>query len=111
MQEFVIQQFIQFDNGIGGFIEDWDSFETVQGYIDLITGTDLNNVQNAITEQSTHILIIPTYTEGIKDNMRVVDKDNRYYSITYSDNPVGLNHHNELYLTFGGVLNDYGFQV
>lgn len=105
MQEFFIQQFTQIDDGIGGSIEEWDDFKTVEGYIDLITGTDLNNVQNAITEQSTHILIIPIYTEGITDDMRVVDKDSRYYSITYSDNPVGLNHHNELYLTFGGVLN------
>ena len=104
-QEFLIQQFTQVDDGIGGSIEEWDDFKIVEGYIDLITGTDLNNVQNAITEQSTHILIIPSFTEGITDNMRVVDKDSRYYSITYSDNPVGLNHHNELYLTFGGVLN------
>lgn len=105
MQEFLIQQFTQLDDGIGGSIEEWNDFKPVEGYIDLITGTDLNNVQNAITEQSTHILIVPTFTEGITDNMRVVDKDSRYYSITYSDNPVGLNHHNELYLTFGGVLD------
>lgn len=105
MHEFVIQKMTQADDGIGGVIEEWADFKTVQGYIDLITGTDLNNVQNAIFEQSTHILIIPDYTEGITDSMRVVDKDNRYYSITYSDNPVGLNHHNELYCKFGGVLN------
>lgn len=103
-QEFIIQYKTQKDNDIGGFDEGWFKFETVQGYIDLITGTDLNTVQNAIFEQSTHIIIIPEYTEGITNDMRVVDKDKRYYSITYSDNPVGVNHHNELYLKFGGVL-------
>ena len=105
MQTFEIEVMAQVDDGIGGFTENWAPFKTVQGYLDLITGTDLNTLQNAFTEQSTHLLIIPIYTEGITDDMRVVDNDNRYYSITYSDNPVGLNHHNELYLTFGGVLD------
>ncbi|HFU3963061.1 TPA: head-tail adaptor protein [Streptococcus suis] len=105
MQTFEIEVMAQVDDGIGGFIEDWAPFKTVQGYLDLIAGTDLNTLQNAFTEQSTHALIIPIYTDGITDKMRVVDADNRWYSITYSDNPVGLNHHNELYLTFGGVLD------
>lgn len=105
MQSFEIQQKKQVDDGIGGYIEEWKEFVAVEGYIDLLTGTDQNNVQNAFVEDSTHVLIIPDYTPGITDNMRVVDKDNRYYSITYSDNPVGINHHNEIYLTFGGVLD------
>lgn len=105
MQSFKIQQKKQDDDGIGGFIEVWKEFTTADGYIDLITGTDQNNVQNAFVEDSTHVLIIPDYTPGITDNMRVVDKDNRFYAITYSDNPVGVNHHNEIYLTYGGVLD------
>lgn len=105
MQTFKIEVMAQVDDGIGGFIEDWAPFKTVQGYIDLITGTDLNTLQNAFTEQSTHILIIPTFTEGITDKMRVVDSQKRYYTITYADDPVGLGHHNELYIKFGGVID------
>ena len=105
MQSFEIQQKKQVDDEIGGFVDEWEKLITVQGYIDLLTGTNQNNVQNAFVEDSTHILIIPDYTEGITDNMRVVDSDNRYYLITYSDNPVGINHHNEVYLTFGGLLD------
>lgn len=105
MQSFDIQHKTQVDDGLGGFTEGWDVFTSVEGYIDLITGTDQNNVQNAFVEDSTHILIIPEYTQGITDNMRVVDSDSRYYTITYSDNPVGVNHHNEVYLTYGGVLD------
>jgi len=103
MQTFEIEVMAQVDDGIGGFTENWASFKTVQGYLDLITGTDLNTLQNAFTEQSTHVLIIPTYTDGITDKMRVVDADNRWYSITYADDPVGVGHHNELYIKFGGV--------
>lgn len=105
MQTFEIEVMAQVDDGIGGFTEDWAPFKTVQGYIDLITGTDLNTLQNAFTEQSTHILIIPTFTEGITDKMRVVDSQKRYYTITYADDPVGLGHHNELYIKFGGVID------
>lgn len=105
MQTFEIEVMAQVDDGIGGFIEDWAPFKTVQGYIDLITGTDLNTLQNAFTEQSTHVLIIPQFTHGITDKMRVVDSQNRNYTITYADDPVGVGHHNELYIKFGGVLN------
>ncbi|HFI0686996.1 TPA: head-tail adaptor protein [Streptococcus suis] len=105
MQTFEIEVMAQVDDGIGGFTENWAPFKAIQGYLDLITGTDLNTLQNAFTEQSTHVLIIPIYTDGITDDMRVVDADNRWYSITYADDPVGQHHHNELYVKYGGVLN------
>ncbi|HFI0593031.1 TPA: head-tail adaptor protein [Streptococcus suis] len=105
MQTFEIEVMAQVDDGIGGFTENLAPFKTVQGYLDLITGTDLNTLQNAFTEQSTHVLIIPQFTDGITDKMRVVDSQNRYYTITYADDPVGAGHHNELYVKYGGVLN------
>ena len=104
-QTFTIQQFSQVDDGIGGYTEDWSKFKTVKGYLDLVTGTDINAVQNAIIEQSTHVVIIPSFTTGITDKMRVVDTANRWYSITYADDPVGQHHHNELYVKFGGVID------
>lgn len=104
MNTFTIEMKERVDDGLGGYIEEWTAVKTVEGYLDLLSGTDLNSAQNAITEESTHVLVIPSYTEGITDKMRVVDDDNRFYHITYADNPVGINHHNELYLTFGGVL-------
>lgn len=104
MQTFTIQERTTVDDGISGVIESWDEFTTVEGYIDMLSGTDLNSLQSAITEESTHILIIPGYTPGITDKMRVVH-GNRFYAITYSDNPVGQNHHNELYLKYGGVAH------
>lgn len=105
MNLFTIQKKAQVPDGIAGFKEDWTRFKEVEGYIDLVTGTDLNNMQNAFIEQSTHILIIPIYTEGITDDMRIVDANNRYYNITYSDDPMGVKHHNEIYCKFGGVLD------
>lgn len=105
MQQFIIQQYTQKDDGIGGFKEEWASFKDVLGYLDLVTGTDQNTSQNAILEQSTHVMVIPEFTQGITDKMRVLDGNGRYYDVTYSDDPVGVGHHNELYLTFGGVVD------
>lgn len=106
-QTFRIQQKIQTDDDIGGFNELWSDFTTLDGYIDLVNGTDINTVQNAYTEQSTHILVIPEYPVAttITDEMRVIDSVGRFYVVNYVDDPVGVHHHLEIYLTFGGVEN------
>lgn len=102
-QSFVIQEVKgQKSDGMGGLIDDWKPVKPVSGYLDLLTGTNENALQNASVEDSTHILVIPDFTVGITDEMRVVDSTGRIYEITYSDDPVGIHHHNELYLKFGG---------
>ena len=104
MNRFLIQSKTQADDGIGGFTEDWSDLKEVFGYLDLVTGTDLNSVQNAIIEQSTHVLILPEFISWVTAEMRIVDSLKRYYTITYADDPMGVHHHNELYCKFGGVI-------
>jgi len=105
-QEIQIQEIKkQISDGVGGLVNEWGLYKKVFGFIDLVTGTDQNAEQNAFVEDSTHILIIPEFTSGIKDDMRIVDDMNRCYLVTYSDNPVNVSHHNEIYLKFEGVLN------
>ena len=103
MRKFTIKQKSQVDDNIGGFTESWDTLKDVYGYLDMLSGTDENTVQNAFTEQSTHVLIIPQYTAGINDGTRVVDDTGRWYAITFVDDPVGVHHHLEVYCTFGGA--------
>ena len=105
MNRFLIQAKTQADDGIGGFTEDWSDLKEVFGYLDLVTGTDLNSVQNAIIEQSTHLLILPEFISWVTADMRIVDDQKRYYTITYADDPMGVHHHNELYCKFGGVIS------
>ena len=104
-QPFRIQAETKTPDGIGGFTTDWSDVFNVRGYIDLLTGTDQNTQQNAFIELSTHILVIPTYVDGITDAMRVIDGANRSYQITYVDDPVGQHHHLEIYLKFGGITS------
>ena len=105
MNRFLIQAKTQADDNIGGFTEDWSDLKEVFGYLDLVTGTDLNSVQNAIIEQSTHVLILPEFISWVTADMRIVDSLKRYYTITYADDPMGVHHHNELYCKFGGVIS------
>lgn len=96
----LIQKVKYKSDGAGGKLPDgYETFEVVYGVLDFLSGTDRNTVQNAVTEDSTHVLVILDYIDGITDNMRVVDENYRVYDITYSDNPAGQNNHNELYLT------------
>jgi SPP1 family predicted phage head-tail adaptor len=104
-QQLKIQEVTQVPDGIGNFTETWDDLYTVYGYLDLVNGTDLAGAQNAFVEESTHLLVIPTYQSGVTDKMRVVDGQGRYYHVNYVDDPVGVHHHLELYLTYGGVTN------
>ena len=105
MNRFILQAKTQADDGIGGFTEDWSDLKEVFGYLDLVTGTDLNSVQNAIIEQSTHVLILPEFISWVTADMRIVDDQKRFYLITYADDPMGVHHHNELYCKFGGVIS------
>lgn len=96
----LIQEVTSVSDGMGGTLPDKvDDVAVIYGILDLLNGTERTGTQNALTEESTHVLVTLEYTEGITDNMRVVDRDGRVYDITYSDDPAGQHHHNELLLT------------
>lgn len=100
LQPHLIQKIDPQPDGMGGYLPgEPTDFKVVYGVLDLLNGSDRDATDNAITENSTHVLVIPSYTDGITDNMRVVDSSYRVYDITFSDNPGGQNHHNELLLT------------
>lgn len=106
-QKFTIQEIKgQKPDGLGGLIDNWVLFGEVSGYLDLLTGADNLGQQHAFVEESTHVVVLPVFTEGVTAAMRLVDTFQRYYAITYVDNPVNVNHHQELYVTFGGVLDE-----
>ena len=102
-KEFLLQTRVLVDDGIGGVEEDWMDYITILGYLDMLSGTDLpaGGLNNAYVEESTHVLIIPDIPpEAIDDSMRVVEGTDRFYDITYVDNPVGVDHHLEVYLRY-----------
>lgn len=104
-QTLIIQSVVQTEDGIGGVVESWQDAKAVKGYVDLITGTDNNfSVQKAITEDSTHVVILPSYEAGIDTNMRLLDEQKRAYLITHVDDVMNIHHHLEIYCRFDGVV-------
>lgn len=102
--KYTIQKYEDVQQDLGDYEATWSDLGVVDGFLDMLTGTDVNDVQNAIIEQSTHVLIVmPIPDFVITDKMRVIFNGN-YYSITYVDDPVGQHHHLEIYLTYGGVI-------
>ena len=87
-------------DGMGGIIQEWNPAGSLTGILDMISGSNQNIMtQNAILEQSTHMLMTD-YREDLNDAMRILDHKGRVYSINYIDDPVGIGHHLEIYLTY-----------
>lgn len=83
-------------NSLGQIIHDFQETVSFDGWIDFLSGEESNN-QNAITADSTHVIItFETNLEiAISDRIRFKDKD---YEVTYVDNPMELNDHLEIFL-------------
>lgn len=97
-KEYKVQVNTPVDNNIGGFVSSWNDLRTIYGWIDYLSGTDQNTLQNALTQESTHILVTDRIYAGITGKMRIVDAYGRDYQITFVDNPGNEDHHLEIYL-------------
>lgn len=83
-------------NSLGQIIHDFQESSTFGGWIDFLGGEESIS-QNAITADSTHIIItFETRLEiSISDRVRFKDRD---YEVTYVDNPMELDDHLEIFL-------------
>lgn len=88
-------------DGYGGSKETLtDTGVSLHGYLDLLSGTNRAlNSQNAIIEESTHVLVVPAFRDDLNDREFIKDQAGRLYKITYIDNPVGVGHHLEIFLS------------
>ena len=102
MDRFLVKQLKQVEDGIGGYVESYQTIYMGSGFLDLMTGTNENTVENASVEESTHILVTEWFEEHnqvIQANM-IVDFSDTRYRITYVDNPTGYDDHLEIYLKY-----------
>lgn len=84
------------ENKLGQPIYTFEPRETFQGYLDLITGSDLDTKRNDFLGDSTHIII--TFDVGTDvDNFDRIEVEGISYEITKVDNPMNLGHHLEIY--------------
>lgn len=86
------------ENRLGEPIFEFSELTKLEGYLDLMTGSDLPNDQNSFIEESSHIFITFDLTEEIKaEDVLKDEKTGLEYEITFVDNVMGLGHHFEIY--------------
>lgn len=92
-------------NSIGEDVSDWQTVQSIWGFLDLQSGDSKHTTYNAKMQESTHIFMadyVPL-AEGVKaENARAVDEDGLVYDVMLFDDPMKLHEHWEIYLKFTG---------
>nr|WP_254610463.1 head-tail adaptor protein [Streptococcus suis] len=86
-------------NRLGQDIYDYVESSNIEGWLDMLAGTEADRAQSLQT--SSHVFI----TDQIDIDLNQSDRlktDHVVYEVTYIDNPVNLNHHLEIYLKVAG---------
>ena len=99
-QVFKVQDRILTPNGVGGHTETFSDSFTIDGFLDLLSGTDYrgNVVNNAFIKDSTHVLLSDMDIR-LHEGLRIVQASSgQTYQIVFVDDPVGLRRHLELYV-------------
>jgi SPP1 family predicted phage head-tail adaptor len=94
-------------NEIGESIPKWETVHTLKGFIDLSSGDARRTTYHAKIQESTHMFIcdyVEIDSSITAENSRMII-NGRIYDVTYIDNPMELNKHLEIYLTFTGGQN------
>lgn len=99
MSEFELKREKQVgENELDEPILKYDTFKTLDGWLDLLSGSDEQQYQNSMLATSTHIFITEDTSDEILNTDRLYDVKNEIeYEITFADDPMGLDHHYEVY--------------
>ncbi len=91
-------------NAIGEAVQEWQTVQSILGFLDLQAGESKYTTFNAKMQESTHVFIADyiSLDKSIKaENSRMVIEGNRY-DVVLIDDPMGLHKHIEIYLKFTG---------
>lgn len=82
-------------------VETWNTYTTINGWLDYQSGSaDMQNF-NAKIKETTHIFICDYLSLPSEEESRLLI-DEKPYEILYIDNPMVLNYHCEIYLKYVG---------
>lgn len=99
-----IQTYTTTKNRIGEPVQEWQTVQSIKGWLDLSSGEARYNTFNAKIQESTHLFIadyVPL-DESIKaENSRMIVNGGRY-DITLIDDPMGMHKQLEIFLKYTG---------
>lgn len=93
-------------NRIGESVASWQDVQTLNGFLDMTSGSTNYRNNSTKSEQSTHVFIcdyVELDSRINKRNSRMI-VNGTVYDIDYIDNPMGLNDHLEIMLESKGDL-------
>jgi head-tail adaptor len=101
-QSIVIQLGTPTQTSTGGQTISWSTQATVNGYIDLMSGSQQQRA-NKVLSEATHIMLCKSGLTLDREKMYRVSFGGDYYRILYCDDV--FSHHSEIYLVRSGVDN------
>ncbi|MGN0621353.1 MAG: head-tail adaptor protein [Porcipelethomonas sp.] len=99
-----IQIFSTAENEIGEAVRQWETVQTLKGWLDLSGGDSKYSSYNAKIQESTHVFIsdyVPPDSRITAEKSRMLI-NGRVYDIMLIDNPMELCQQLEVYLKFTG---------
>lgn len=94
-------------NVIGEQIKGFTNVQSINGWLDLVSGDSKYRTYDTKLQESTHVFIadyVRLDTQIKAENSRMVI-DGQIYDVMLIDNPMGLNKQLEIYLKFTGGQN------
>ena len=91
-------------NVIGETTPNWQTVQTLRGFLDMSSGEARYTTYNAKVQESTHVFLcdyVPLHALVKAEQARMLINGKRY-DILMIDNPMELNQHYEIYLKFTG---------
>lgn len=91
-------------NKIGEAVKEWQTVQTLTGWLDLASGDSKYVSFNAKMQETTHVFIadyVPLDSAITAENSRVIISG-KSYDVMYFDNPMELNSQWEIYLKYVG---------
>ena len=89
-------------NAIGEAVQEWETVQSITGWLDLSSGDSKYTTFNAKVQESTHIFIADYVALDAKaENSRLVVNGERY-DVMLIDDPMGMHKQLEIYLKYTG---------
>ncbi len=89
---------------IGSWAPVWATLGTFTGFMDYLSGGDMQ-VSAQFIDKATHIIGCPSTCTWILNKHRIKDSDSKIYRVLHVDNPVRRSHHLEILLEYIGTDN------
>lgn len=89
-------------NAIGEQVQEWETVQSITGWLDLSSGDSKHTTYNAKIQESTHIFIADYVALDAKaENSQLVVNGGRY-DVMLIDDPMGMHKQLEIYLKYTG---------